>query len=119
MMLCRRVLHELLGDSLCSTQHACRANRVVGRDQNEMLHVGLDCCIDHVARSCNVVCDCFQNVVFHQRNVLVRCCMEHCVRAMLLEDMEDSIAVADVGDHRHDVDIREAQRQLLKDVEDR
>ena len=119
VMLRRRVLHELFGDSLRRAHHAGGANRLVGGDEHEMLDIRLDRGVDDVPRAGDVVRHRLENVVFHQRNVLVSGRVEDCVRPMLLKDVEDSVAIADVGDHGHDVHIREAQRELLEDVEDR
>jgi hypothetical protein len=119
VMLRRGMLNDLLGNSLRRAHHARRAHSLVGRNQDEMLDIRLDCCINNVARSCDVVSHRLEHVVFHQRNVLVRSGVEDSVWTMLLENVEDAVAIADVRDDRHDVDIREAERQLLEDVEDR
>ena len=118
-MLGRRVLHELLGNSLRRSHHARRANRLVRRDENEMLDVRLNGCINDVARTGNVIRDCLEDVVLHQWNVLMCRRVEDRVRSVLLEDVEDSAAISNVGDDRHELDIREAESQLLENVEDR
>jgi hypothetical protein len=51
--------------------------------------------------------------------MLVRSSVEDSVRTVLLEDVLDAAAIADVSDYRNDLDIGEREAQLLEDVEDR
>src|SRR5688572_67646 len=119
MVLGGRVLHQLLGDSLRRAHHARRANGLVGRDQHEMLHVHFDGCVDDVPGSRNVVRHGLENVVLHQGHMLVRGRVEDRMRTVLLENVEDPRPVTHIRDHRNDLHIGEAQRELLEDVEDR
>ena len=119
VVLRRRVLHELLGDSLRRSHHARRPHRLVGRDKHEVLDVCLDRSVNDVPRAGDVVGYRFENVVFHQGHVLVCGRVEDSMRIVLLEDVEDPVAVTDVGDHRYDVHVRERQQQFLEYVEDR
>src|SRR5205085_2192757 len=104
----RRVLHDQLGHPLRRSHDACWPYRLVGRNENKMLACRLQSCVGDVQRTENVISDRFNNVLLHQRDMLMSGGVKYGVRPMLSENRRDPLAIAHIGDYwRHgDVGIR-------------
>ncbi|HEY8838881.1 MAG TPA: hypothetical protein VIO16_14640 [Dehalococcoidia bacterium] len=113
------VLNDELGDSLCRAHDTGWAHRLVGGDEHEVLASCLECRIDDVQRSKDVVRDRLDHIFFHQRDVLMRSRVEDGVRLVQLENRRDPLAITDIGDDRRHAHFREIRVQLVQNIKDR
>ena len=117
-MVDRGLLHDHLGNPFGGAHHAGGTHRLVRRDQHEMLGVVIHCTADHVLSPEHVVRYRIGYVVFHQRHVLVRCGVEHGVRAVPSENAADTRRVPHIRDHGRKRECWMRRSQLVQDVED-
>ena len=95
----RPSLEQHLAQPLRCAHHARRVDRLVGRDEHELVHaVGLRG-VHHHSRAEHVVEHRFARVGLEQRHVLVSCGMEHDRRAEAAERQIDAGRILDVGHH--------------------
>src|SRR6185312_13319758 len=113
------VLHHTLRQSFRCAHDTCRANRLVGRDEDEVLDPRVDRGVHDVGGAVDVVGDRLDDILFHERHVLVRGCVEDCVGTTVVEDGVHALSVADVRDHGHDRHTGVGRAELRLDVEDR
>src|SRR6185437_10133919 len=113
------VLHHSLGEAFRCPHDTRWANRLVGRDEDEVLDPRVDRGVHDVGGAVDVVGDRLDDILFHERNVLVRRCVEYCVGATVVEDRVHALGITDVRDHGHDGDARVGRAELRLDVEDR
>ncbi len=90
---------ERLGLELGAAQHAGGVGCLVGAHVDVVVDVDRLGRVEQVAAALDVGLAAFLRMVLEQREVLERRGVEDHVGTMLLEDLEDSIAITDVGDH--------------------
>ena len=90
---------------LGGAEHRDRLDRLVGRDHHHGGGAGGDRGVGHVDRAEHVGLDALVPVALEQRHVLERGGMKHDVRPELLDEAEDPVAVADVGDAAVDLGV--------------
>lgn len=113
------MLDHAFGEALGRAHDAGRSYGFVRRDQDEMLDASIDRRIHDVGGAVDVVCDCLDDVLFHERHVLVGRGMEDGIWTAIVEDGVHSVLIADVGDRGNDIQVWEAAEQLGLDVENR
>ena len=112
------LVHQPLGQELGRAHHVCRIDRLVRRNQHKMGRPGALGSGDHVRRAENVVGHRFFGIAFHQRNVLVRGCVENCLGPVGLEHPVNPGGVTDVGNNRHDAEPGKFHQQFVVNLED-
>ena len=96
-----QALADDLGEALGRAHHAGRIDRLVGRDQHELLDLRRHRGAREHPGAVRVVAHRLPGVgLLHQRHVLVRGGVEHDARALAREDVLDQRRVLDVADDR-------------------
>ena len=86
-------LHDYLSKPFRSAHDVGRVHRFVSGDEYEFLRPKVYCTTACVEGSEHIVLYCFGRVAFHQRNMLVRCCMEHNAWLVALEYLSQPLSV--------------------------
>src|ERR1035437_119539 len=110
--------HDLLGDALGASHYRRGTHGLVRRYQDERLDRTGDRHRDEVGGAEDVVGDGLDDVLLHERHVLVRGGVEDGVGAEPIEHLSEPPGVPQVGDDRHQVGLWEAPAQLVGDLED-
>jgi hypothetical protein len=118
-VLFRHDLYDLLRYTLRRAHDAARPHCLVGGDEHKVTHLGGESGIDHVARSGDVIGDCLDDVVLHQRYVLVGGGVKNRVWPVEVNQPLQALGVPHVGDDRHEGYVRKRPSKLPQDVEDR
>ena len=113
-----RLAHDDFGELLGRAHDRGRSDRLVGGDEDEMRRAVLDRGVDDVARATDVVRHRFDDVLLHERHMLVRRRVEDGERVEPLEDAVDPGFIADIGDDRGDLQVGEPAPQFDLGLED-
>ena len=92
--------HDHFADPLGRAHDAARLHRLIGGDQDELLHLKLHRKLGKVERALDVVEDRLARIPLHEWDVLVSGGVEDHSGAILPEHLLHSDEVSGVGDHR-------------------
>ena len=83
-----------------------RIDCLVGRNHDHLFHIILYAFVSNVPAASDIHQDCFTWVLFHQRDVLVGCCMKDNLRMESAEDIVQSCRDPHVTDYRMELQLR-------------
>ncbi len=110
--LLQRLQHQL-GQALGRAHDVGGIHRLVGRDQHEGLHPGLERSLGRVPGADDVVVDALDHVVLDDRHVLVGGGVIHRLHAEGREHFTHAMPVVRIAEQRHDLDRQAARGRRL------
>ena len=102
--------------SLGATHYVCRVYGLVGRNHHHLFHVVFEAFVGHVTGTAYVHQHCFAWVLFHKRNMLVSCRVEHYLRVIFPEHVVETFLQTYVTDDRCKFQIRESVFEFETEV---
>ena len=118
MLTCGREADDLFGQSLGRPHDGGGTHRLIGRDQHEMRHAMLDGGFHHVARAHDIIRHGLDDILLHERHVLVCRRVEDGERLVPAEDIREPSRVAHVGDDRDHREFGKVPPKFAIDLED-
>jgi hypothetical protein len=95
------IADDFLRPALGRPHDACRAHRLVRRDQDEVADTAIGCRPSQRFRAEHVVADTFEAVLLHEMNMLVGGAMIDRLDIVLADDATNKVAIRNRAEHRH------------------